>query len=249
MPNKTNPAAMALPLGAVPNPDPTVRTIEQLQREVATTREILEARLKGDREVIETRLGGNDTAVKLLQTAMDKIPLLVKDEVAQLKELHGEVFGSLRTEIQTRFDGIDTQFQERDKRTEQLSLADKTAIAAALQAQKEAAGATNESNSVALIKMETNFTKLLDQLFTLQKTGVANIDEKINDVKSRLDRGEGRTSVSDPAITDILAKMDITMRGLVASGNKSDGQGVGQREIIAYVIAGGALVISFLGMK
>ena len=47
-----------------------------------------------------------------------------------------------------------SQFAERDKRTEQLSLADKTAIAAALQAQKEAAGAQNESNTAAINKME-----------------------------------------------------------------------------------------------
>jgi hypothetical protein len=68
----------------------------------------------------------------------------------QLRELHSE-----------RFSSIALQFEERDKRTEQLSVADKTAIAAALQAQKEAAGAQNESNTAAVAKIETNFDNKL----------------------------------------------------------------------------------------
>jgi hypothetical protein len=139
-----------------PDPDPTLLTTENLRREIANLKELLESRLVGNHELIST-------------------------EIQVLSKVTEE-----------RFQSIAIQFAERDKRTEQLSLADKTAIAAALQAQKEAAGATNESNSVALGKMEDNFTKLIDQGQTLLNSVAKNMDDKINDLRSRLDTGEGQ---------------------------------------------------------
>lgn len=168
------------PRGSTPVPDPTVLTTQQLLREVAMAREILEAKLDGGMSVIEARLTENNRAIVLLQKATDMVPSHIRDAVGTLKDLHAEKFAS-----------IATQFIERDKRTEQLSIADKTAIAAALQAQKEAAGATAESTSIGLNKMENNFSKLIETLQIAIAQGFRNSDEKINDVKSRLDRGEG----------------------------------------------------------
>jgi hypothetical protein len=178
--------------GTVPDPDPTVRTVEQLQREIAATREIVEANGRATREVLETRLAGMDKAIKLLQDSTDRMPQQMKDEVLQLRELHQEKFNSFERQSQIQFGGVQTQFAERDKRTEQLSLADKTAIAAALQAQKEAAGAQNESNAAANVKMETNFSKLIDQGQALLLEVRRNTEAQINDLKSARDRGEGR---------------------------------------------------------
>jgi hypothetical protein len=114
-------------------------------------------------------------------------------QVAASKDL---VISELNAEIavtQERFIGIATQFLERDKRTDQLSLADKTAVAAALQAAKEAVGAQNISNSVALTKMEDNFTKLIDQGQAQLQLMASNLDDKINDLKSRIDTKEGQS--------------------------------------------------------
>lgn len=113
------------------------------------------------------------------------------------EQLHREI-GALAELIDAKlalqnekFNGIDTQFIERDKRTEQLSLADKTAIAAALQAQKEAAGATYESITAAIAKSEVGFTKQIDGLGTLIASITAGFDSKISDLTARLDRGDG----------------------------------------------------------
>jgi hypothetical protein len=140
-----------------PDPDPTLLTTENLRREIANLKELIE-------------------------TATGDLHLLIESKLNALSAVTDE-----------RFSSIAIQFAERDKRTEQLSLADKTAIAAALQAQKEAAGATNESNSVALAKMENNFTKLIDQGQTLLQSVAKNMDDKINDLKSRFDTGEGKS--------------------------------------------------------
>jgi hypothetical protein len=90
-----------------------------------------------------------------------------------------------------KFRSIELQFIERDKRTEQLSLADKTAIAAALQAQKEQAVAQNQSNAAATAKSEANFTKQIDQISTLIQSTAKAQDDKTNDIKDRLTRIEG----------------------------------------------------------
>lgn len=166
-----------------PNPDPTILTTQRLLREVSLSREI-----------IETRLGGMDKAIELLQRTTDKIPDLIKGEVTQLKELHAEKFSSFSAQLQTQCQGIATQFAERDNRTEQLSIADKTAIAAALQAQKEAAAAQNESNATANNKMELNFAKLIEAQQLAQQAMQKNMDDKFNDLKGRQDRGEGSST-------------------------------------------------------
>jgi hypothetical protein len=177
-------------IGSVPNPDPTQRTVEQLQRDIGATRQILEAAIKGSKEVFETRLSGMDKAIELLQTATDRLPDKIKDAVGQLQQLHDERFHSVNNQLAAAMEGIEKQFTERDKRTEQLSLADKTAIAAALQAQKEAAGAQNDSNTTANSKMEANFATLISQTQQLLQEVRRSTDDKIVALGDRLTKGE-----------------------------------------------------------
>lgn len=154
-----------------PTPDPTILTTEQLIRENRSLREILEARLNGIDKSINTIEHGLGERQSVIDAAIE----------------HQKSF------FEVKFDGVEKQFTERDKRTEQLSIADKTAIAAALQAQKEAAGAQNESNTAAVSKQEAAFTKLLESAQQSQTAMNKSMDDKINDVKSRLDKGEGHT--------------------------------------------------------
>ena len=229
---------------SVPNPDPTKRTVEQLLREIATSREIVEAKAIGSREVLETRLGGMDVAIQLLQQATDRIPAHVKDSVEHLRVLHDERFNSLSSQMDIRFDGIATQFLERDKRTEQLSLADKTAIAAALQAQKEAAGATTEMVIAAINKIDMNFSKLIEQTQNLLTTSARNLDEKINDLKGRFDRGEGRGSVSDPAMSESLSRLMAAVQSLNESRDRYSGVTMGQSAMQATNQASNSFLVA-----
>jgi hypothetical protein len=198
-----------------------VRVPTTVDRAVGGLRDLFEARLqsiinhmdslkeltisKSDSRflIITTRLDAMDKAIELLQASTDKTPDFVREQVAQLRALTDEKFESVSNDLverdkrtQQSLDGIGTQFGERDKRTEQLSLADKTAIAAALQAQKEAAGATNESNGAALAKMENNFTKQIEAGQVLVQSVSRNLEDKLNDLKSRMDRGEGQGSMN-----------------------------------------------------
>ncbi|MGF7237191.1 MAG: hypothetical protein ACQSGP_19845 [Frankia sp.] len=50
----------------------------------------------------------------------------------------------------------------------------------------------NEANNAANIKTESNFTKQIDALGAAFAAGNKALDDKIADLKSRLDSGEGR---------------------------------------------------------
>jgi septation ring formation regulator EzrA len=245
--------------GSRPVPDPTLLTTQQLIREIAALKQYLETYITSARDVIDTRLGGMDKAIELLQRTTDKMPEFVRDQVGQLRDLHNEVFHSVEASFDERdkrvaqaFASIDTQFAERDKRTEQLSLADKTAIAAALQAQKEAAGATTEATGAAQTKMEANFTKLIEQGQTLVQSVSRNLEDKINDLKSRLDRGEGKTSVSDPAVADAVRVMSNALAKMQETANNATGHSKGISDSwgalvgLAGIIVAGIAVIAFV---
>ena len=159
-----------------PDPDPTVLTTQQLQREVGLLR-----------EVIDTRLDAMDKAITLLQAYTDKSPSIavVDESVRQLEKLHSEKFKS-----------VAQQFLERDTRTEQTSRDSKVAVDAALQAAKEAVGEQNKSNALAIAKSEAAFTKQIDQIGTLISTMSKGFDDKIDDIKERLTIRDGHAKGS-----------------------------------------------------
>lgn len=142
--------------------DPSALTTQQLNTRITALRELVEAQIGAVKE----RLTGNDKAVDLLQKKSDASPSIaqVNDMVVALRELHSE-----------KFESIQTQFKERDTRTDQTSRDSKTAIDAALQAAKEAVG-----------KTELSFTKQFDQIGVQVATLSKNFDDKINDMKDRL---------------------------------------------------------------
>jgi ribosome maturation protein Sdo1 len=132
------------------------------------------------REIIETRLDGMDIAIRLLQDTADKFPARIDEKIGSLRAVHEE-----------RFVSIQTQFAERDVRTEQAAGAVKIAVDAALQAQKEAVGEQNKSSALAIAKSETSTTKQIDQIGTLIQNNTKAFDDKISDVKDRVNRIEG----------------------------------------------------------
>lgn len=170
---QTEAATGSLQGGMLPVPDPTVLTTQQLTREILAIRELIEA-----------RLDGMDKAINLIQAQSDRAPQHIDSAilaaVGRLQELHSE-----------KFDSIATQFKERDIRTEQTSRDNKVAIDAALQAQKEAVGKQNESNSQAIAKSEAAFIKQIDQIGILITTMGIATDGKISDIKERLTTIEG----------------------------------------------------------
>jgi len=168
-------------VGSVPVPDPTVLTTQALLREIESLRATAAHDNSMLRELIETRLDGNDQAVALLRTTTDKIPVYISNSIKGLQELHQE-----------KFDSIQTQFRERDTRTEQASKDSKVAIDAALSAQKESVDKQNISNTLAVNKSEFSFTKQVDEIGKRIDTVAKSLDEKVADIKDRITVIESR---------------------------------------------------------
>lgn len=160
-----------MPIENIPMPDPSVLTTEQLLREIANLKEILEARFKS-----------MDKATELTHEIATRIPEDTRIKISHLKALQDEKFSS-----------IDKQFEERDIRTDQASRAGSEALAAALQAAKELVGAQGEASAAAAVKSETSFTKQIDQIGTIISTLEKALDGRITELKERIDRGEGTT--------------------------------------------------------
>lgn len=182
------------PPDLTPRPDPTRLTTEQLNRTEAALREFIVQTQRSLREIIETRLDGNDQAIELLQAAANTFPQRIDEKILALKSVHDERFAAVTASTTEKFASIQTQFSERDVRTEQAAGAVKIAVDAALQAQKEAAGEQNRSNALAQSKSETAFTKQIDQMSLLLQTMTKAFDDKLGDVKDRLTRIEGGAS-------------------------------------------------------
>ncbi len=169
--------------GSVPVPDPTLLTTQALVSAVTSLREVLEAEMGGQKAVFESRLEGMDKAITLLQVTTDRQPALVDGKIANLKTLHEE-----------RFSSIQTQFTERDVRTEQTAKDSKVAVDAAFQAAKEVVEEQNKSRALAIAKSEAATTKQIDQQGLLITTATAGLNDKIDDIKSRLTLIEGRSN-------------------------------------------------------
>lgn len=158
-------------IGSVPVPDPTVLTTQALLREIGSLREILEARMTG-----------TERTVGLLQNHLNDRQSAINAEIVHLQKLHEEKFKS-----------IQVQFVERDTRTEQTSKDSKVAVDAALQAAKEAVGEQNKSSALAIAKSEAATTKQIDAIGALIATTNKAIDEKIDDLKTRMNGMSGHT--------------------------------------------------------
>jgi hypothetical protein len=154
--------------------DPTALTIKLIQRE-----------LESFMQILETRLNAMDKATELLNTNMTRVPTETDKAISHLKELHNE-----------KFDSVQKQFAERDIRMAQAAVATKIAVDAALQAQKEAAGSQNESNSAAITKSEAAATKQIDGIQALIQGNDKATSGKIDDLKTQIGSLDTRVSAN-----------------------------------------------------
>lgn len=236
-----------------PNPDPTDRTEIRIDQAV-----------KNVLAQFETRFNGIEKAIGVSHDDLVRVPTEVQKAVISLRELMEQTIDSKTTKLdviiqrhhaeangafashEERFESIKSQFVSQAVATDKLGLADKTALAAALQTQKESAFATSENFIAVLTKMENNFTKLFEQQSSTLASIKQNSDEKINDIKGRLDRGEGRTSVSDPATVEALRSLNVTMASLSQSRDGGVGAETAKRTqlglLVSIAIAASAVI-------
>jgi hypothetical protein len=180
--------------GSRPVPDPTLLTTQQTVRGIVALREVLEA-----------RMDGADKVTALLKEGLDRRQSEIDAAVGHLKTLHEEKFHS-----------IAIQFSERDTRTEQTAKDSKVAVDAALQAAKEAVGEQNKSSALAIAKSEGATTKQIDLIGGQIAAIAKNMDDKIGDLKDRINIIDGRTEGTKTVKDDSRANVALGISALLA---------------------------------
>jgi hypothetical protein len=166
---------------------------------------------------LEVRIGSIEKAIVVQHEDMVRVPTEVQKVTSALRELVESKLDKLSEVSEERFKSIQTQFTLLKQATEQLDVANKTAIAAALQAQKESAGETQKTSQAAIAKSETSTSEAIKALTTTINAANAATNDRINDLKGRLDRGEGKTSVTDPAVGAALTELSQGIKSLTSS--------------------------------
>jgi hypothetical protein len=165
------------------------------------------------REVFEGRIGELNRAIALATNQVDKIPA---DTDAKLNEMRADVDRqvlALRELIMSqmeniagvsaeKFQAINTRFIERDVRIRHAARESRMSFDAALAAAKEAIAGQNEANAQAIAKAELATQKQIDAISVLMTNNTRSLEDKISDLKTRLDRGEGRNTGSTEAKTE-----------------------------------------------
>ena len=163
-----------------PVPDPTVLTTQQLQREIAMSKDLLDVKMSGLRESVYGRFDSLEEVIRVLREQIARIRDGVNPAIEHLHALQNEKFKS-----------IEIQFNDRDNRSEQKFMDSKLAIDAAFQSAKDAVGEQNKSNLLSIAKSEAAYTKQIDQIgLTISALSKA-IDDKVDDIKTRVQMMEG----------------------------------------------------------
>lgn len=222
-------------------PDPSPLTTAQVQREVAALEKLATQRM----DAIEK-------AVAVAHENLVRVPTDVDKAIGHLRELTIERFETTKKEFlvhQEKFASVQTQFQERDVRTEQTAKDSKVAVDAALQAAKEAVGKQQEASDRAIAKQEAATGKQIESITLLIASNNKALDDKISDLKERFAAAQGSGLGHKEATSDQRANVsaNVAIIGLVvavAVGLLGGGLLKGNAApLVAYIQPGPAAVV------
>jgi hypothetical protein len=162
-----------------PNPDPSSLTTDALLREINRLERLFDVQLASLKELVDDIHGD-----------LRAIPEQRKVDVVQLQIVIDEKFQTIREKYSERFTSIDKQLLDRDTRVDQTAKAGAEALAAALQAAKEAVGEQNKSSALSINKSEAATDKRIDQILLTIKGIQDAFQSAMDDLKERMNRYE-----------------------------------------------------------
>jgi hypothetical protein len=115
-----------------------------------------------------------------------------------------------------KFNAVGQRFEERDTRTEQAAQESRISLDAALAAAKEAVSEQNKANAQAIAKSEVATQKQIDAQATLSSTSFAAMNDKLADMRTRLDTGGGENAgVSRAQVSNFQAATQKTSQQML----------------------------------
>lgn len=244
-------------------PDPSIATTQNILREITMLEEKLGSRIDGTKTAIDTRLEAMDKAIAVLAqfpTEVDKAVGALREllearicawgkvidrhqvEIDKVPAMRNEAVEHLGRLVDEKFLGIATQFGERDTREDAAKREAKEAIAAALQAQKEAVG-----------KTETGFEKRIDQIGQLITTSNKALDEKVTSTSESLaQRIAAAQSAADRQVSDLKDRfipIDGRLTSIESQKKGSDDNWKAILGVVGAVIGAGGFVLAILAFS
>jgi hypothetical protein len=162
------------------------------------------------------------------------------EQVGYVQDLLSEKINHLRSEV-----------QGNDKRYDQRFNAQESANKYAQEKQNEFRGALEDvgKNQMPRAEAEREFRALREQVASetasvreLHVSGVKAANEKIDDLRARLDRTEGRGTMVDP----LVAQLARDVAALTASRDQSGGEKIGrlsQQQVVMMIVS---LIVSLI---
>lgn len=194
----------------------------------------------------QTQFSAIQTAVDLAHQDAVRVPTIVDRAVTALQALEDGKIALSQATVDARLEQTSGQLAKLDIQFQERTAASSTAIAAALQAAKEAVGEQNKSSASAIDKAQAQTTEQLSQLRTLASAEISAQTAQITDLKSRLDKSEGPLSVSQSTVAALEAQV-IDLKSRI---DKSDGNRGGSDQTIVWIfgfIAAGSSIFAIMG--
>jgi hypothetical protein len=242
---------------SVPIPDPTILTTQALQREIFTARELVELRVESLREILTSKYDGALNSINLIEDRINVIIDRNRHELIDIKHFYDEKIQSVIEAMAVMKNTINERFTLADVQTEKAARDVKSAVDAAFAAAKEAVGEQNKSNALSITKSESAFTKQIDQLVASIAQIVKNTDDKIesikinndsriNDIKDRIIRMEGRSSISDPGIAEAIKSMSDNISTLRSTTDSTGGHVKGIEQSWTFFLSVSSILLSLV---
>lgn len=204
-----------------PQPDPSVMTVHEQEKQAAALRELFDSKIQSLREEIKQIKNALDFQDGRQIKRLDDMPAYIDSQLGTLERLTNE-----------KFKAVDQQFQSSE-----------ITLAAALQAQKNAVDDRNKSYETATSKAEAATEKQIDGIQSLINSTQKATEEKIESVKQLLASGQRNNDDKINEVRNTISDLRTTSRvsetAIISHGN-------GVNDLWGYIVAGAGILIAFL---
>lgn len=186
---------------------------------------------------IQVHFDAIEKAVDLSHEDAVRFPTLVDRSVAAAQVLLEAKIENAKEIVSGQIAKLEIQFQER-------TAAGSTAVAAALQAAKEAVGQQQLASASSVEKAQAQSGEALAQL-RASFTQTANAQEaQLSDLKSRLDRQDGPSS----QIQASVSALEATVAAMKTQLDKAEGSGSGVGAVFGWIIGAGGVLVALAAL-
>jgi hypothetical protein len=231
-----------------PNPDPSVVTIQAIDRLDTHRQELLNTRF----ESVGERFRSIERATDKFETNLTRVPTETSMAINALRSVIVEMFRTVDEKFSTvneKFSAVNREFTLRDSFQNQSALDRKEELKTALSAAEKAVDKQATSFGEATQKSENGTAELLRQQAELLRSTKEGLETQINDAKVRLAIAEATASAAKEAAATAAATASANQQTLTTSKrDETSDRHSGNSNTLAFAAIGISLFFGFIMM-